>query len=119
MAGPISSMDPTGAIYIHIESNSDQLRISRHSHDPTPAFTAFDCPGAATTTSLARASPPSCSVPLSFTIRGEDTLTPYDRNHFESAIPCFPKGGRSTNMASRGLCSAWCCVAYRYKLEGA
>lgn len=47
MAGPISSMDPTGAIYIHVESNFGQLRISRHSYDPTPAFTAPDCPGAA------------------------------------------------------------------------
>lgn len=46
MAGPISFMDTTGAIYIHIDSNFGQLRISSQSHNPTPAFT-FDCPGAA------------------------------------------------------------------------
>lgn len=80
-------------LYIHIESNFDQLRNSCHIHDPTPALAAFDCPGAANDRFTREASPPSCSVPLSFTFRGEDTLTSYNRDYFESAIPCFSKCG--------------------------
>lgn len=38
---------PQEQFYIHIEIKFGQLRISRHSHDPTPALTALDYPGAA------------------------------------------------------------------------
>lgn len=45
MAGPISSMEPTKASYIHIASNSGRLRTSRHGQ--TSLLTACDCPGSA------------------------------------------------------------------------
>jgi hypothetical protein len=61
---------------------------------------AFGCPSAASGNPLARASPQSCSVTLSFT--GQT----YIQDHVESAIQISLVWAKSTNMASRVLCAS-------------